>query len=194
MNLNDDYWETRYLNEDMPWDVGNITPPLKIYFDQLVNKDLKILIPGCGNAYEAIYLLQKGFQHVFVLDWAEAPLKKLAQLCPSFPKNQLLCKDFFALTEQFDLIIEQTFFCALNIEQRPLYAQKMQQLLHPKGKLVGVLFDWQFDKQGPPFGGDKKEYEGYFAPYFNFKYFDPCYNSLIPRKGRELFINLEKNN
>lgn len=33
--------------------------PLKVYFDQLTNKDLKILIPGGGNSHEAEYLLKK---------------------------------------------------------------------------------------------------------------------------------------
>ena len=37
---------------------GKITKPLKEYFDQLENKKVKILIPGCGNHMKlSIYLI-----------------------------------------------------------------------------------------------------------------------------------------
>jgi hypothetical protein len=68
----------------------------------------------------------------------------------------------------------------------------MQELLAVNGKLVGVLFNRHFEEQGPPFGGTKDEYEPMFAQYFNFKTFEPCYNSFSRRKDTELFINLVK--
>jgi hypothetical protein len=46
------------------WDLGQVSPPLKAYIDQLTDKNLRILIPGCGNSYEAEYLLEKGlYEH-----------------------------------------------------------------------------------------------------------------------------------
>ena len=50
------YWSKRYKEERTGWDIGFPSLPLKTYIDQLENKDLKILIPGAGNAYEAEYL------------------------------------------------------------------------------------------------------------------------------------------
>jgi hypothetical protein len=32
--------------------------PIKNYIDTLKDKDIAILIPGCGNTYEAAYLLK----------------------------------------------------------------------------------------------------------------------------------------
>jgi thiopurine S-methyltransferase len=45
-----------------------------------------------------------------------------------------------------------------------------------------------FDFAPPPFGGTKAEYATLFSPYFTFKHFDACYNSVKPRSGNELFI------
>jgi hypothetical protein len=68
----------------------------------------------------------------------------------------------------------------------------MNELLAENGKLVGVLFDREFEQQGPPFGGCKCQYESMFEKYFSFKTFESCYNSNVKRAGTELFINLVK--
>ncbi len=44
--------------------MNQASPPLKSYIDKLKNKNLKILITGCGNAYEAEWLLQNDFNNV----------------------------------------------------------------------------------------------------------------------------------
>ena len=72
------------------------------------------------------------------------------------------------------------------------FLQKMYELLKPSAKLVGLLFDKQFEG-GPPFGGSKTEYEILFAPYFNIKTIEPAYNSIKPRAGVELFCIFQKN-
>lgn len=185
------YWQQRYQQNQTGWDVGGITPPLREYFDQLENKALRILIPGCGNAYEAEYLFNQGFSNVYVADVAKTPLQNLAGRVPGFPKDHLLHQDFFNLSGHFDLIMEQTFFCALSPSLRPAYAKKCHELLQPNGKLMGLLFDITFEKAGPPFGGNRDEYRTYFAPYFDFMHFDTATNSIPPRQGSELFILLQ---
>ncbi|GAB3200604.1 SAM-dependent methyltransferase [Pontibacter aydingkolensis] len=190
-DFNADYWQQRYTQHNTGWDTGSITTPLKDYFDQLENKALRILIPGCGNAYEAEYLYQNGFKNVFLVDFAPGPLQNFAQRVPDFPVEQLLHQDFFELEGEYDLIVEQTFFCALNPALRPEYARKAASLLKPGGKLAGLLFNTTFQKPGPPFGGNREEYRLYFEPYFNFLHFELAYNSIPPRQGNELFILLE---
>ncbi len=185
-------WEERYRIGDTGWDMGMISPPIKTYIDQLRNKNLKILIPGAGNAYEAEYLFKKGYKNVFVVDIAETPLKNFSQRTPVFPKNQLLHTDFFEIQGQYDLIIEQTFFCALNPKLRMAYAEKMKLLLKPEARLVGVLFDFPLTENGPPFGGSKEEYLKYFDDKFKIKSLGRCYNSHPKRQGKELFINFQK--
>ena len=75
--LGETYWNNQYEADATGWDLGTVSPPLKEYIDQLTNKDLRILIPGCGNTYEADYLLQKGFTNITVIDIAPALVAKL---------------------------------------------------------------------------------------------------------------------
>ena len=191
-DLNSSYWNNRYLTNDFSWDLGAVSLPLKIYIDQLTDKDIRILIPGGGNSYEAQYLYEHGFANVYMLDFASQPLQNLKKRCPSFPPDQLLKQDFFEHHDQYDLIIEQTFFCAIDPSLRKRYVTHMLHLLNSKGKLAGLLFNDELNDNKPPFGGSRVEYESLFFPFFNKIYFEECYNSIKPRMGRELFILLEK--
>jgi hypothetical protein len=54
--LDQDYWDAQY-KANTGWDLG-LGLPIKNYIDTLKDKDIAILIPGCGNTYEAAYLLK----------------------------------------------------------------------------------------------------------------------------------------
>jgi thiopurine S-methyltransferase len=190
--LDEKYWTLRYRENRIKWDLGSISTPIKEYIDQLEDRTLKILIPGSGNSYEAEYLHALGFENVYVVDIALEPLKNLKLRVPDFPEDHLLQKDFFDVDLKFDLIIEQTFFCALNIDFRQQYVLKMNELLKPNGKLVGVFFNFKKTESGPPFGGDLLEYQNLFQPYFKILKLENCYNSIPPRSGSELFFIFKK--
>lgn len=192
MKLNSKYWENRYKNNDIGWDCGMITTPLKDYIDQISDTSLKILIPGAGNSYEFEYLIQKGFTNVSVLDYAPTPLNKLKEKFPHVDEKDFIEKDFFKLENQFDVIIEQTFFCALDLELRINYAKKMHSPLKPKGIIVGVLFQFPLTEVGPPFGGSIEEYQKLFQSDFHIKKLETAYNSIKPREGKELFFIFTK--
>ncbi|MBV7268668.1 methyltransferase domain-containing protein [Winogradskyella luteola] len=182
--LNRAYWERRYETDEIGWNIGYPSTPIKFYIDQLKDKSLKILIPGAGNGYEAEYLWNSGFKNVFVIDLAKQPLKNLKKRVPNFPKEQLLQADFFELSNTFDLILEQTFFCALYPALRLKYVEKMHQLLQTHGRLVGLLFDFPLTESGPPFGGIKAEYKRLFEPYFKIKTLQTSINSIKERQGK----------
>ena len=188
--FNKEFWEKKYSNDETGWDIGYASTPLTNYFDQLTNKDLKILIPGGGNSYEAEYLFENGFKNVFVIDIALQPLANLKKRFPDFPENHLIQDDFFNHDIHYDLIVEQTFFCALDPTLRESYANKMHQLLKPNGKLIGLLFDFELTEEGPPFGGDIDDYKILFSKKFDVRVMTPCTNSIESRMGSELFINM----
>jgi thiopurine S-methyltransferase len=189
---NKNYWENNYLTNEIGWDIGYASPPITNYIDQLKNKDLSILIPGAGNAYEADYLFQSGFKNITVLDIAKQPLANLLKRTPAFPKENLIRGDFFDHNQSYDLIIEQTFYCAISPEMRLAYAEKTYELLNTGGKLTGLLFDFPLTEEGPPFGGSLEEYKNIFSNQFHIKVLETSYNSIKPRLGRELFIIFEK--
>ncbi|WP_340077429.1 SAM-dependent methyltransferase [Leptobacterium sp. I13] len=192
MKLNKEYWENRYQNKSTKWDIGYVSTPIKEYLDQIHNKNTKILLPGGGNGYEAVYAFNSGFKNTFLLDIAKHPLENFKNQNPSFPDTQIIKDDFFNHQEKYDLIIEQTFFCALLPEQRSAYAKKAATLLNEKGIIAGVLFNFPLTEKGPPFGGSIDEYKSCFSPYFNIHKLETCYNSIKPREDNELFFIFEK--
>ena len=192
MQLDRAYWEERYGNNETGWDIGGPSTPLKEFIDQLGNKDLRILIPGAGRAYEAEYAHRQGFSNVHVIDLTDAPYKDLLLRYPDFPKENLLVGDLFDHEERYDVILEQTCFCALAPALRPAYVERMHRMLNPGGKLVGVLFDDPLNTEHPPFGGDRDTYLALFRKHFPDVLMEPCRNSIPPRAGRELWIQARK--
>ena len=187
------YWNELYETRQTNWDIGYISTPLKEYFDQLTNKDLAMLIPGCGNSYEAEYLIEEGFTNITVVDISSLLTQDLTKKFKAAIPHPLtvINSDFFALEGQYDLIIEQTFFCALPPSRRSDYVQQTYNLLKPGGKLAGVLFNRSF-AGGPPFGGSMEEYKPLFEERFTLKTLAPCYNSIKPRAGAEAFLLAQK--
>ena len=144
-----------------------------------------------ANAYEAEYLFNQGFNNVFVMDISALPLRNFKERNPTFPDNQLIEANFFDHIGQYDLILEQTFFCSFlpTKVNRKLYGKTMAKLLKPQGKLVGVWFEIPLIKNTDkrPFGGTKEEYLTYLLPYFQVHTFEKCFNSIKPRAEQELF-------
>lgn len=190
--MNKEFWENRYRSHNTGWDLGEISTPLKEYIDQLENRNLRILIPGAGNAYEAEYLFRQGFPDITVVDMAIQPLENFRKRIPENSSVKLIQKDFFQLEGEFDLILEQTFFCAIPVNLRKDYAKKSHELLAENGKIAGLLFDFPLTEDGPPFGGNKAEYLTYFSQYFKIEILERSYNSIKPRAGKELFFKFRK--
>ena len=92
----------------------------------------------------------------------------------------------------FDLILEQTFFCALDPNLRKSYVSKMEKMLNPNGKVSGLLFNFPLTEVGPPFGGSIEEYQKLFSGKFKIKTLEKAHNSIKPRADKELFFIFEK--
>jgi SAM-dependent methyltransferase len=190
MNFDEQYWTERYDAGKDGWDLGCISPPIKEYIDQLTNKDIKILIPGAGNSHEAEYIHNQGFTNLYVCDISNVPLDNLQERVTTFPVDNLIYGNFFEIQDKFDLVLEQTFFCALNPSLRQDYIEQMSKIIKPKGNLIGLLFSMEFDREGPPFGGVMNNYKAMFSKKFDIRVITPCTNSIESRMGSELFINM----
>ncbi len=189
--IDQNYWNQQYASNNTGWDLGEVSPAIKSYIDKLPSKSISILIPGCGNAYEAAYLMDQGFTNVTVIDIAPLLTAKLQEKFADTKGIKIIQGDFFDHEGQYDLIIEQTFFCAIPPSMRQRYANKMHRLLSHNGILSGLLFDREFEN-GPPFGGSRSEYENLFKAAFTFKQIEPSQDSVEKRAGSELFIELQK--
>ena len=190
--LNQDYWSKRYQMGTTNWDLGGPSRPIKEFTKSLRHKDAEILIPGAGNAYDAEFLWHEDFKNIFILDLVKAPLKQFKKRIPCIDNSRLIHSNYFAHTGQYDLIIEQTFFCALAPNLRRNYVDHTHQLLKPYGLVAGVLFDFELSDKGPPYGGDFTTYYNLFKSKFHIRKMEPCYNSEPSRIGKELFFIFEK--
>ena len=184
------YWSQRYQNQRTGWDLGEVSPPLVEIFKE-IEKDSEILIPGCGNAYEAEYLFNSGYKNVYIIDVAKEPLEAFKKRNLSFPDHQIIQGDFFEHMGTYDFIVEQTFFCAIEPSLRTKYVKKMHQLLKQEGKLLGVLFNREFDG-GPPYGGRKEDYKTLFSAVFRKVKIQDSLKSIQPRLGAEVIIRCFK--
>jgi SAM-dependent methyltransferase len=189
--LDQEYWDKQYISNATGWDLGAVSPPIKEYIDTLRDKNISILIPGCGNSHEAEYLLNQGFTNITLIDIAPTLVENLQEKFKNYSNIKILLGDFFTHQSEYDLVIEQTFFCALPPIMRQKYVVKMHNILAAKGMLVGLLFNKTFES-GPPFGGSQAEYEPLFKDYFDFKIMEICHNSIAPRANTELFIEFQK--
>lgn len=191
--LSPKYWDNFFIEGKLSWDIGYVSTPLKEYFDQIGDKSIKILVPGAGNGWEVEYLFRSGFSETYMLDISKEAINSFKNRVPDFPDNNIFYEDFFKHEGTYDLIVEQTFFSSLPRALRTDYVENMHRLLKPGGKLVGLLFNHEFGFDKPPFGGSVEEYRGLFVSRFSFIHFQTAYNSIKPRKGRELFFLLLKN-
>jgi len=192
--LSKSFWNERWETGNTGWDLGAVSPPLAHYLSlHPPAESCRILIPGCGNAYEADWLLEKGYRHITLTDIAPALCQRLAEKYRSEPDVHVICGDFFDLNGKFDLMLEQTFFCALQPTLREQYVDKTAALLETGGVLAGVWFSVEFPFEGPPFGGNPNDYLKMLEKHFTIRIAEPCARSAAPRAGNEWLIEAVKN-
>jgi thiopurine S-methyltransferase len=188
-----DYWEQRYENKTDKWDLGHVSEPLRNIIDTIGNKNYRILIPGAGNAYEAEYLIKSGFTDVTVLDLAATPLLQLKKRLHPREQIKIVQQDFFDHVGTYDVILEQTFLCALEPRFRKSYIIKSHELLKKDGFIQGVLFNFQSKRNEPPYTATLKEYENLFRKRFEIVKLENCLTSEPSRQGKELIIKMKRN-
>ena len=186
-----EFWNTRWKEGQTGWDIGSCAPAFLDYFSNSTDKSASILIPGCGNAHEAEFLVSAGYTNITLIDIAPKAVERLNKKFENNHNIHIICGDFFEHQGQYDYLLEQTFFCAINPALRSDYVKKAHAILRPKGKIIAVLFDRSFEG-GPPFGGSKNEYTELFMPYFKITSLETNHRSIPQRMGTEVFGIFEK--
>jgi len=148
-------WEDLYQQGDTGWDRGEMSPALTHWLESGLNKEQRILIPGCGRGYEVIELARLGFD-VTALDIAPSAIESLKNsLKQEGLHATLICGDLFdyQTTTPFDAVYEQTCLCALPLELRSAYASHIKAWLKPQGSFYFSMMQTG-EKEGPPFHCD----------------------------------------
>ena len=186
------FWEDIYLEDDAGWDLGESTPVFDKISDALPLG--KVCIIGCGRGYDAVMFSQKGFE-VTAIDFAPSAISTLQSLASGAGVMiNIVETDIFLLTSQFscefDYVIEQTCFCAINPSRREEYEQLVKTIIKPNGKLIGLWFplDKPMDDGGPPWGTTISEVKSIFYDGWKIEKEEFSELSILPRKNREKLI------
>ncbi|MBI3995764.1 MAG: thiopurine S-methyltransferase, partial [Nitrospirae bacterium] len=86
----------------------------------------------------------------------------------------------------YDLIFENTFFCAIDPDHRDRYVESAAAILKPGGFLLGVFYNIR-PETGPPFGATRDELIDRFGRYFTLA-LDRVPRSIPRREGKELLM------
>jgi SAM-dependent methyltransferase len=158
-----DFWDERFAKDFIPWDARGV-PPLFAQFVKSRGNTLgsRVLVPGCGSAYEVKLLDRAGFE-VVAIDYAAAAVQRArAVLGADLADRCVRQADLFefAATSPFDWIYERALLAALPPALWPRWADAVEQLLKPGGRVVGYfVIDPQLDarRRGPPFAALRAE-------------------------------------
>jgi SAM-dependent methyltransferase len=92
---------------------------------------------------------------------------------------------------QFDVVIEHTFFCAIDPALREDYVRAVGDVLKPGGRLFGIF--WLHGQPGgPPFDASKLELERLFSEKFTWLGFEPNPWPVASRKPQEWLLGLSR--
>jgi SAM-dependent methyltransferase len=170
-------WELRYQQRDMPWEKGAPSPGLVDFLS--AHPELPrgtVCVPGCGTGHDVRAWASAGFEAAGY-DLAASAIQ-LAQertvgtgVAASFHMADFLRDD---PAEPFDWLFEHTLFCAIDPKRRDEYVRAVLRWLKPAGQFLAVHYLIP-DEDGPPFGTTREEILERFSPHFE------LLNQWIPR-------------
>lgn len=194
-----DFWDHRFRNGSTPWDAGEAPLALREFAERLeagqfadhgrqrarLGQRTRVLVPGCGSAWDAAFLASRGWETT-ALDFSAAAVAAARATLGDAWQGSLLCGDFFAFAPEstFDLIYERAFLCALPRHLWSDYARRMAELLRPGGLLAGFFF-FSDEVRGPPFGIVPQQLHGLLEAAFS------CLEDLAVPESLPIFAGRE---
>jgi SAM-dependent methyltransferase len=188
-------WQRHYEENDLGWDLGQVAPPfVKLWQEEKLPLG-KVLVPGCGRGHEVVFLAENGFD-VTAIDFSSGAVTYLKNaLKKRNLEGRILHQDFFSLDEShegvYDLVLEQTFFCAISPKQRRDYVLNVSRILKPGGILVGLFYHTD-EQGGPPYNTTREDIEMHFSKKFEIQELDKTSLSTEQRKDKEWLGILKK--
>jgi hypothetical protein len=183
------FWDERFERGFTPWDQAGVPAAFQAFAAR--HPDAAVLIPGCGSAWEALWLARQG-RRVQAIDFSPAAVATArAQL--GTHANVVDQADFFIWQPPFapGWMYERAFLCALPKDRRTDYAQRMAALL-PVGALLAGFFFLGDTPKGPPFGIERVELDALLGPYFDLLEDEPVTDSIPVFAGRERWLTWQR--
>ncbi|WP_394782301.1 methyltransferase domain-containing protein [Undibacterium sp.] len=177
------FWDERFQRAFTPWDKGGVPKALQQFVAQ-AKRPLVTLIPGCGAAYEAVFLSESGWD-VTAIDFSPAAVAT-ARTAAGKWAERIVEADFFSFqpARGLDMIYERAFLCALPPKMRPAIAARWAELL-PSGGLLAGYFFFDNSPKGPPFGIAPQELDDLLLPAFELLEDAEVADSIAAFQGKE---------
>ena len=144
-----EFWDNRFVAGKTPWDLHGVPQGLNAYLSR--STPGRVLIPGCGSAYEVRAFSDAGWS-VTAIDFSPAAVARAKKLLGSL-SDLVVLGDFFKHPfgeHEFDVAYERTFLCALPPPLWKDYVSRLEQLLLHDGKLIG-FFLYGNEPEPPPY-------------------------------------------
>lgn len=160
------FWDQRYQQHSMPWDSAGLPAGFAEEAADLLQAGARrVLLPGCGSAYELAALAQHGCQALAV-DFSAPAVARARELHPQLAAC-IVQADFFSSASDgpWDWVYERAFLCALPPAMRAQYASRMAAIL-PAGAALAGYFYLGDKRGGPPYTITLESLQALLAPYF----------------------------
>jgi len=144
-----EFWELRYGARFLPWDAGKV-PEQLLSFVRGSTHPRRVLVPGCGSAWDVRCFAEQGW-NVVGIDFSPAAVEEARRLLGPHARH-VREGDFFAPIPEapFEVVYERAFLCALPRRLWGDWARRMAELVQP-GELVAGFFYFDSGERGPPF-------------------------------------------
>jgi SAM-dependent methyltransferase len=182
-----EFWNERFDQRFTPWDQAGVPEAFMAFALEHRNSLANVLIPGCGSAYEALWLARENCP-VRAIDFSPSAVAAAREQLGEHA-GVVEQADFFAYKPPFEAgwIYERAFLCALPRDRWQDYASRMAELLQPGALLAGFYFLGETVK-GPPFGIDRDALDALLTPYFELVEEHEVAGSIQVFAGRERWI------
>ncbi len=196
MEFDKNYWENRYLENDIPWDTGTHHRELPAIIKSFGLKGKYGYVPGCGYGYDAAFLAQQGAE-IWASDISLTAIERARAVAEKYSGPVTLIHDDMInpgekYTGFFDFVFEYTTICSVSPEIRSDFITGMSRLLKDNGLYITILFPLSGITENPPYPVENIEFKNLAAPHFKLIYFQKAIDSIKPRAGRESLHVYEK--
>ncbi|HUQ28599.1 MAG TPA: methyltransferase domain-containing protein [Usitatibacter sp.] len=144
-----EFWELRYGARFLPWDAGKV-PAQLLAFVRASAGPRRVLVPGCGSAWDVRCFAEHGWD-VLGIDFSAAAVEE-ARTVLGPHAGHVREADFFAPIPEapFNVVYERAFLCALPRRLWSDWARRASELVRPGGDMAGFFYFGE-GQRGPPF-------------------------------------------
>jgi SAM-dependent methyltransferase len=153
------WWDERYETGDTRWDGAGAHPLLDSLIPPLKITRCRVLVLGCGAGHDAAWWERQG--HIVTgVDFSQEAIDRARAQYGERDSLKWVQADAFKLpkdwSSRFDIIFENTMFCAIPPARREELVRTWWRLLTPRGRVIGLAL--VMDKlSGPPYGSSEWE-------------------------------------